>query len=63
MREVVGMKSGLTGEAEFDLGIQELKGHPKRLEYDLRIFATFSCMFKAMFVQSFFDLALDALAD
>eukprot|EP00746_Dinoflagellata_sp_MGD_P033338 gnl/MRDRNA2_/MRDRNA2_179508_c0_seq1.p1 gnl/MRDRNA2_/MRDRNA2_179508_c0~~gnl/MRDRNA2_/MRDRNA2_179508_c0_seq1.p1 ORF type:complete len:365 (+),score=75.17 gnl/MRDRNA2_/MRDRNA2_179508_c0_seq1:47-1096(+) len=61
MREAAGMKSSLSGEDEFNLGVQEYKGHPKRLEYDLRIFAAFCRMFNAMIVQAFFDEAIDVI--
>jgi len=60
-REAVGMKKSLTGREEFNLGIEELKGHPQRLHYDLRIFSAFVRMFKAQYVQSLFKLAIDAM--
>lgn len=63
MREAAGMKGALSGKDEFCLGIEELRGHPKRLEFELRIYTAFCLTVKVHVLQSFFDLGISAFAN
>mmetsp|Transcript_89730 Transcript_89730/g.278943 ORF Transcript_89730/g.278943 Transcript_89730/m.278943 type:complete len:601 (-) Transcript_89730:130-1932(-) len=60
LREAIGMKGSLSGERDFCLGINELKGHPNRLQFELRIFEAFCATFRARFAQAFLNLGIDA---